>query len=700
MEDPIAIVDEDVKERTEPVRGKSLRVRTLSSLQSFTSAPSPPNCPTPTNGATAATTTITATAPRANSIGANGRNNSYRNNGDQGESKHEYDGRAGNNGKPEQSLGHLSPLYTDAVVADNGQQSAATASALDMNSSKRISARNLQERIQSERNRVVSKRERLHQLRIETIDDAMVNEMEVQEDQDLLQSNVVAIYDSEPPPADGLYSIPTTIAFQQRPPSQVLDNGTQEPRFVDPLDVSDPELIRTLPSSHSPPSTPQNTRTKAKQPVTTTTTTSTSTRETKPKKPMSTRTKRAIKWCGVISALVAIVVTLVVVDRHTKASLAASADTSNNSTTTSTTTGNGGNEGTSNGTSNAGIPCDQVTNIFADCFCQDQLSTPLSDDVAYNRELVLELLIEEGALNDTSTQNMTSQSCHPHNQALLWVSDLENHVNGSMPTNLQLLQRYVLAVVYQQLGGSQWKSKNSWLDSKTSECEWEGIVCNSVTNRIMELNLNGNNLKGNLPEQELGTLDGLRRVNMGNNPSLTGALTSELTMLPLLQAVDLSSTGISGSLPTDFGSFLTELHLSSTVLKDALPTELGLIARLRDLDLSFNRFTGTFPTELLSLTDLETLDLSSNLLTGSLPTAAWESTALDVFNLHDNTAITGPYPNPPSLLLTMVNFANTALTGLVPGEYCDLVYLESIVVDCNGRNNASIASCPCCRCNV
>lgn len=683
MEDPIAIVEEEVKDRTEPVRGRSLRVRTLSSLQSFTSAPSPPNCPYPTNGdasPTAAAVSVSA-ASRANSVGATSksRNNSYKNNGDQGESKHENDG-------------NVSPLYADTVIAENEQRAATTTalSVVEMNAFKRISARNLQDRIQTERDRVVNKRERLQQLRVETIDDAMLNVTTDQQDQDPLLSTVISKNQSEQIPSESRYSVPATIAFQHHPPSRVLDNGTHDPRFVDPLDLSDPEFIRTLPMSLSQPPPPHNTATELEAP-----TPPEPKRETKPKKPMSTRTKRAIKWGGVITALVAIVVTLVLLDRHSEASLKASDESSNNNNSSNT-----GGPRTSNGTDPVEIPCDQETNLFPDCFCQDQRSTPLSDEVAYNRGMVLDYLLEEGALKDTTASSMTSQSCHPHNQALLWVSDLENHVNGTLPSNLQLLQRYVLAVIYQQLGGSQWKSKNLWLDTMTSECKWEGVVCNSVTDRIMELNLNDKNLKGNLPKPELGTLDGLRLLNMGNNPSLTGTLTSELTMLPLLQSVDLSSTGISGSLPTEFGSRMTELLLSSTVLKGTLPTELGLLGRLRDLDLSFNRFSGTFPSELLSLSDLEKLDVSSNLFTGSLPTADWQSTALDVLNLNDNIALTGPYPDPPSLLLTMVNFANTALTGLVPGEYCNLVYLESIVVDCDGNKNASTTACTCCQCNV
>ena len=402
-----------------------------------------------------------------------------------------------------------------------------------------------------------------------------------------------------------------------------------------------------------------------------------------------------------ISALVAITTALVVVDRHQKQGL--SAPNTNNS---------------SSGAQPAAAPtfsavdCQEVTNIFQDCSCQQERTTVPSKEIEYNRELVLEYLMGLGAISMEDTGNVTTmsvQSCDPRNQALLWVSDLENHVDGIRPANLQILQRFVLAILFQRLDGNDWTSKNLWLDPKTSECEWEGIVCNTVTDRIMELNLNDKNLRGELPSLELGTFVGLRDLNMENNPSLTGLLTPQLTTLPLLQSLYLSSTSISGSLPTEFGTRLAELHLSSTVLKGTLPSELGLIARLREVYLSHNRFSGTIPKELIMSSELEVLDLSSNQLTGSLPAAAdWQSSALDTLNLSENIRLVGPYPDPPSLLLTNANFAGTSLTGTVPGDYCNLVYLEYLLVDCNAGSNSSSSattatmmpsSCPCCQCD-
>ena len=663
-------MDKAVRETGESRPGKSLRVRTLSGLHSFISAPSPPNCPS--NGSNS-----NKNVPNNN----NGKNDNV-------DGDHVNDnGEHGNGGNPEQTL---SPRSTFNIAAlENAENGPPEIAAMHFNSIKRTSARELQERIQTERDRVVNKRTRLHQLRVETMDG--LDGIELAENGIALPPTDALVDDSfeNERPSETLNNVPTSIAFQHADVSRRLDEQSNQPLFVDDLDLSDPEIIRTLPlsflpQSPSPPPSPHipSSPTKPEEPPEPTTT---KPAQAKPKNTMSVQSRnRALKWGGVILALVAIITTLVLVDRQMKSNYAASTSNSNSNSPVATPTD---------------VACEQATNIFPDCYCQEELATPPTKEVAHNREAVLEYLIAVGAVveDNTTTTPMSMQSCDVRNQALLWISDLENHPDDGMPTNLQLLQRFVLAVLYQRLDGNDWTSKSLWLDSKTSECEWDGIICNSVTDRIMELTLNDKNLRGELPALELGTLDGIRTLNMENNPSLTGMLTPQLAKLPLLQSLFLSKTGISGTLPTEFGSRLAELQLSSTVLTGTLPTELGLMERLRDLNLSHNRFTGTIPMELMIARDLEKLDLSSNRLTGSLPLSLWQSTTLDMLNLSENTGIVGPYPDPPSSLLTIINFAGTSLTGSVPNEYCNLDYLESLLVDCNGNNGTP--PCRCCQCD-
>lgn len=85
-----------------------------------------------------------------------------------------------------------------------------------------------------------------------------------------------------------------------------------------------------------------------------------------------------------------------------------------------------------------------------------------------------------------------TNSCSPENQALLWLSSGIN--NGGEIDDLRRRERYILAVVYYQNGGSQWSRSFNWL-SERSVCDWEGVECNSDL-YVRILNLDQNKLTG------------------------------------------------------------------------------------------------------------------------------------------------------------------------------------------------------------
>ena len=77
--------------------------------------------------------------------------------------------------------------------------------------------------------------------------------------------------------------------------------------------------------------------------------------------------------------------------------------------------------------------------------------------------------------------------------------------------------------------------------------------------------------------------------------------------------VELSSEGLSGSVPPELGSLfgLTHLDLSMNALTGSIPAELGLLANLQVIRLSGNSLTGCTPVGLQGVTanDLSSLNL-------------------------------------------------------------------------------------------
>jgi hypothetical protein len=60
------------------------------------------------------------------------------------------------------------------------------------------------------------------------------------------------------------------------------------------------------------------------------------------------------------------------------------------------------------------------------------------------------------------------------------------------------------------------------------------------------------------------------------------------------------------------------LDLTSTAMTGTLPSELGNLSNLKRLLLSHSRFGGTLPPEIFSLTSLEKFHLTNNAFNGTL----------------------------------------------------------------------------------
>ena len=183
---------------------------------------------------------------------------------------------------------------------------------------------------------------------------------------------------------------------------------------------------------------------------------------------------------------------------------------------------------------------------------------------------------------------------------------------------------------------------------------------------LTDLRLEENQLSGAIPTQ-LGDLTNLTRLYLGRNPLTPGPMPAwiyGLTNLQHLRMQDVGLTSISSSL-TSLSS-LSTLWLHENTLKGELPSWLGSMTSLRDLDLSYNGFSGSIPQEFSALTDLDYFYVRGNQLTGTIPSFVGGFTGLYALSLEDNQ-FTGGIPDVSGLTeLEVLNLSGNRLSGGIP----------------------------------
>ena len=291
-------------------------------------------------------------------------------------------------------------------------------------------------------------------------------------------------------------------------------------------------------------------------------------------------------------------------------------------------------------------------------------------------ELALRTLSNNESLEDPSS---------PQSKAIDWlVQDELEHGNGW--DEVELTQRYVLAVLYHSTGGENWSKAASWVFQTSSVCLWRSsaIRCNE-SGEITSLYLLSLNLRGTIPV-ELGALTALENLHLYAN-SLTGTIPSELGLLSTtMRWLHLSLNTLTGPIPTELGQLtaLLRLELYYNRLSGPIPSELGLLAELEALDMYENFSTGPIPSDLGHLTALSWLSLNDNSLVGSIPSELGLVTGMRSLELYENF-LTGPIPSELGQLtpLERLHLNNNSLTGTVPIELTKLTSLDLIYLHGN-----------------
>ena len=287
-------------------------------------------------------------------------------------------------------------------------------------------------------------------------------------------------------------------------------------------------------------------------------------------------------------------------------------------------------------------------------------------------------------------------------------------------------ERERLAAVYEALGGGEWNDSSNWLSGE-GLAEWYGVATDA-RGRVVALQLSGNNLVGELPD-ELWELTELGALRFSDNPGIEGGLPSGIGRLVRLEYLSVRNTGLSGELPVEmeklvnlpdttdritqfaadhgvgWGIRLGILETGLCVppeLEEALHSKLsygenyyGVLCEERERlaavyealgggewNDSSNWLSGEGLAEWYGVaTDARgrvvALQLSGNNLVGELPDELWELTELGALRFSDNPGIEGGLPSGIGRLVRLeyLSVRNTGLSGELPAEMEKLVNL-------------------------
>ncbi|KAJ1687970.1 hypothetical protein LUZ63_019360 [Rhynchospora breviuscula] len=163
----------------------------------------------------------------------------------------------------------------------------------------------------------------------------------------------------------------------------------------------------------------------------------------------------------------------------------------------------------------------------------------------------------------------------------LQILDLSNNnLNGIVPCSMKTLKLMTIKDVTDMGPGASdlitewWLFILDYIMMIVIEVDTKGELLDFKRNILdfKSLDLSGNNLVGNIPE-EIGALEGLTNLNLSRN-KLSGFIPRSIGNLQLLESLDFSNNELSGSIPSSLAdlTFLSHLNMSYNNLSGRIPS--------------------------------------------------------------------------------------------------------------------------------
>ena len=218
--------------------------------------------------------------------------------------------------------------------------------------------------------------------------------------------------------------------------------------------------------------------------------------------------------------------------------------------------------------------------------------------------------------------------------------------------------------------------------------QWPGVDLGGEPARVTRLRLEGMDLAGRVPP-ELGRMDALRELNLGNN-RLSGTIPYELSDLTQLEYLNLAGNELTGIIPPELGELeqLKVLDLADNQLTEEIPPELGSLTKLEILALRDNQLSGPIPARMANLDRVTRVRLGGgNSFTGGCLPAGWAKLRPDFL-----TALGLPYcldPFAPEPDTGPVIIAGYDIQRNIATQYVEPATLGEMLADLNQRVNTT-----------